>query len=297
MIGRDILKGVVDMHVHSGPSVVTRSLDTGEMLAQAEEAGYKGFVVKDHYIPTVMSALMVEKYQSQKGTRVFGSIVLNNSVGVFNLTMLDAACKMGAKVVWMPTIASQRHIESHAAKGFVGAQSLVSGEKPVYYLNQDGKLIDEVIQVLDYLADHPDLILATGHGSVAEIDQLIPKAVSMGVQKIMVTHPFSTTLASVEDVKRWAAQGAYIDVCGVEFEQVLPTLSRVPFSLLTEYLKVVPHDQLILSSDAGAMTRNGPVSPVDLFYRFLSLLVENKVLTETQVDLMAKKTPATLLGI
>ncbi|MBE6831812.1 DUF6282 family protein [Caproiciproducens sp. R1] len=297
MADREILHGVVDMHVHSGPSVVTRSLDTVEMLQQAEEAGYKGFVVKDHYIPTVMSAAMIEKYHAKKGTRVIGSLVLNNSIGVFNVSMIDAAYKMGAKVVWMPTVSAKQHIDEHAKKSFVGAKKLAVTENPVYYLNEDGKLKEEVLPVLDYMASHPDMILATGHGSVAEINKLVDKAAEMKLEKVVITHPFSTVGASVEDVGRWASKGAYVDVCAVEFEQILPTLSRVPFSLITEYLSVAPQERLILSSDGGAMTRNGPVSPVDILHRFLTLLHENKILTENQIDLMAKKTPAELLGI
>jgi sugar phosphate isomerase/epimerase len=297
MVGREILQDVVDMHVHSGPSIVARSLDTVEMLRQAEEAGYKGFVVKDHYIPTVMSAAMIEKYHAKKGTRVIGSVVLNNSIGVFNVSMIDAAYKMGAKVVWMPTVSAKQHIDAHAAKSFVGAKKLAVAEKPVYYLNDSGELNEAVLPVLDYMASHPDMVLATGHGSVAEIDKLVAKAAEMNVDKIVITHPFSTVSASVDDVKRWAGKGAYVDVCAVEFEQILPTLSRIPFSLITEYLSVVPQERLILSSDGGAMTRNGPVSPVDILYRFLSLLYENKILTGNQIDLMAKKTPAALLGM
>lgn len=297
MTDREILRGVVDMHVHSGPSVVARSLDTVEMLRQAEEAGYRGFVVKDHYIPTVMSAAMIEKYHAKKGTRVMGSVVLNNSIGVFNVSMIDAAYKMGAKVVWMPTVSAKNHIEAHAAKSFVGAKKLAVSEQPVYYLDENGGLRKEVLTVLEYMAAHPDLILATGHGSVGEIDKLVTAASQMGVRKIVITHPFSTTFASVEDVGSWVRQGAYVDICAVEFEQILPTLSRVPFSLIADYLRVAPADRLILSSDGGAMTSKGPVSPVDILYRFLSLLSENKILTEDQIDLMAKKTPAALLEI
>lgn len=53
-VSREILKGFVDMHVHAGPSIAVRKVDAAEMLFQAEEAGYKAFLVKDHYFPTMM---------------------------------------------------------------------------------------------------------------------------------------------------------------------------------------------------------------------------------------------------
>ena len=297
MVGKEILQGVVDIHVHAGPSVVTRSLDAAEMLAQAEEVGYAGFVVKDHYIPTVMSATLTEKHFSKRGTRVMGSVVLNNAIGGFNLLMVDTAYRMGAKIVWMPTVSAKNHIETHAKKSFVGAKQLDVSEQPIYYLDENGELCDDVKRLLAYIAGHPDLVLATGHGSVAEIDRLVPAAMEAGVEKLVITHPFSTTFASVDDVKRWVAQGAYVDICAVEFEQIIPTLSRIPLSLVSDYKKVAPLDRLILSSDGGAMTRNGPVSPITILHKFLSLLLENSILTESEVDMMAKQTPKKLLGI
>ena len=45
---------VIDIHVHAGPSVAKRKLDAGDMLIKSQEAGYKAFVSKDHYSPTIM---------------------------------------------------------------------------------------------------------------------------------------------------------------------------------------------------------------------------------------------------
>ena len=50
-IDRSILQGVYDVHVHTGPSTAKRSVDVVEMLREASEAGYAGFVTKDHYYP------------------------------------------------------------------------------------------------------------------------------------------------------------------------------------------------------------------------------------------------------
>ena len=40
MLRRSFLEGVVDIHIHAGPSVANRKVDAYEMLRQAEEAGY-----------------------------------------------------------------------------------------------------------------------------------------------------------------------------------------------------------------------------------------------------------------
>src|SRR5690554_1931210 len=110
---REILKGVIDMHVHAGPSVAIRDVDAAEMLFEAVEAGYSGFVIKDHYFPTMMSAKLVEKHLGKNRIKVFGSIALNNSVGTFNLKAIDTAYQMGAKIVFLPTVSSKNHIDFH----------------------------------------------------------------------------------------------------------------------------------------------------------------------------------------
>ena len=75
---------------------------------------------------------------------------------------------------------------------------MTAEEKPIYYLDGDGKLIPEVVEVLDYMAAHPDFVLATGHGTPEEIDVLLETAFELGVKKILVNHPhFSVNALSL----------------------------------------------------------------------------------------------------
>ena len=41
---RDILKGILDIHVHAGPSVANREVDAADMLKQAATAGYLSLI-------------------------------------------------------------------------------------------------------------------------------------------------------------------------------------------------------------------------------------------------------------
>ena len=49
---RALLQGSYDLHIHPIPSHVPRLLDDFEVLAQAEEAGMAGVLLKNHYEPT-----------------------------------------------------------------------------------------------------------------------------------------------------------------------------------------------------------------------------------------------------
>ena len=92
---REILKGIIDLHVHAGPSVANRAVDAADMLKEAVVAGYRGFLVKDHYFPSCMGVKMVQEHCDAKGVEIYSSMALNNSMGLFNTLALDAAINMG----------------------------------------------------------------------------------------------------------------------------------------------------------------------------------------------------------
>jgi hypothetical protein len=283
-----ILEGAVDLHIHAGPSVAAREVDAAEMLALAEDAKYKAFVVKDHYFPTTFSAYIAEKHTGNHTVKVFGGIVLNNSVGLFNLTAVDAAYKMGAKFVCMPTLSSKRHIESHKGKHFAGASTSEITETPVYYLTESGELIPEVKSLLEYVATKPDLILYTGHGSAEEVDVLVHDAVKAGVKKILVNHPFQTVNASLEQIVEWSRLGAYIELNGSAFPKF------VPIDILGQILKNVAVEQIVIDTDSA---QKGAGSPVEVLRRFVKLIMDEFNVSEKDICMMIKETPGMLLGI
>jgi len=290
---REILKGVCDLHVHAGPSVANRALDAVDMFYEAEKAGYAGYLVKDHYFPTVMGTNMIDTQLGKGKVRVFGGIALNNSVGLFNLNAVDAAVAMGAKIVYFPTVSSNHHIVEH--KGHfpgAGANSVV--ENPVMYLTEKGEVRDDALAVIKYMAEHPEVILATGHGSAKEIDAMIQKAVELGVKKILVNHPHYLIGATIEEIERWGKLGAYIELNACVTQGVSEKFGVVPASVIDSILQVVPLEQIIVDSDMG-QANNG--SPVEGLLKFIELLMKDCRLTEADINKVAKEVPAMLVGM
>lgn len=91
------------------------------------------------------------------GVKVFGGLVLNAAVGGVNPTAVTAACAMGAKQIWMPTISAVQHLR-HFEGALDRAVPIFNGGKPVPHL-------DEVLELIA----QADIILGTGHLSPAEI--------------------------------------------------------------------------------------------------------------------------------
>ena len=285
----------IDLHVHAGPSVMPRALDGAEMLREAVQNDYAAFVIKDHYFPTMMGAEMIEKHLGGGMCKVYGGIALNNSVGGINLKAVDAACALGAKFVWMPTVSALRHKEMHQGKGlaFPGSKGMNVSEAPIRYLNDEGGLDSAVIEVLTYLAGKPDVILGTGHGSRDEIDALVHKAAELGVKRILVNHPHYMIGATVEDMVEWSKLGAYIELNATVF---VPT-SKFCTNDIAETRRIVDAvglDKIVVDSDYG---QNGNGSPVDGLNRFLELLAETCGLSEPDLARICYQTPAWLLGL
>ena len=184
---RDILKGILDIHVHAGPSVANREVDAADMLKEAIVAGYRGFLVKDHYFPSCMGVKMVQEHCDSQGVEIYSSMALNNAMGLFNCLAVDAAINMGAKIIYFPTVSSKNHIDHHKGN-FVGAGKMSVPETPVVYVDENGVMDPAAVEVLKLIGEK-DVVLGTGHGTAWEIDHLVEEAVKAGVKRILVNHP------------------------------------------------------------------------------------------------------------
>lgn len=292
---KEILKDIVDVHIHAGPSVAARALDAAEMLKAAEEAGYRAIVIKDHYFPTMMGADMVEKHMGNGTVRVFGGMAMSNSIGRFNLVAVDAAIQMGAKFIWMPTLSTKAHIDRHKGH-FVGSGHMSIPEDPVFYLDNAGELIQPVKEVVKFMAKHPETVFATGHGTVGEIDKLVPFAFEKGVKKVFINHPHFIVNAPFETVRKWAEMGAYVEINAVMFDGVSPAAAGgqgLPLALALEYIDHLPCDRLVIDTDLG---QKGGTMPVEGMHRFIRMLMDAGVSYE-KIEMMTKITPAKLLEL
>lgn len=289
------MNGAIDIHVHSGPSVAARKVDAGDMMKDAVDRGYRAFISKDHYFPTMMGTIMITKFLGDGNTEAFGCICLNNAVGGINIFAVDAACAMGAKIVFMPTVSARNHIDHHKHKKFVGAGKMKIEEKPIYYLDDKGELLPEVVEVLKYLAEyHPEVALGTGHGSVEETDKLIEKAVELGIKKILVNHPFFNIEGTIEDCVRWAQKGAFIELNALVYDDVEPASHHLKFDIVKDIYDKVGYQNIVIDSDLGQSIY---MSPVDGLQKFADLIMEKCGATEEEMRVMLIDNPAWLIGL
>ncbi|MFN7925394.1 MAG: DUF6282 family protein [Bryobacteraceae bacterium] len=273
------LRGVVDIHAHSGPDSTPRSIDSLSLVRLAKQKGYRAIVLKSHYEPTAALAGLAR--QEAAGLEVFGGIALNRTVGGINLAAVERMTRVDGgwgRIVWMPTFDSENQARFNKQNA------------PFVSVSKGGKLLPEVLAMLDLIAQKK-LVLATGHSTPAEDLMLIREAKARGVQRIVVTHgmlpPVSMT---VEQAREAASLGAYVEFVG---NAMIGTTKSVEFKDYAVAMKAIGFERCILSSDLGQ--KGNPLHPDGLEMIFRGLRAAG--LTVEQIEQMVKKNPARLLSL
>jgi hypothetical protein len=240
--------------VHIAPDVMPRRVDDLTLARRFREVGLAGFVLKSHYLPTAERAAVVRA--AVPGVDVLGAITLNRAVGGMNPVAVEIAARSGARLVWFPTVDSvnQRTSRAQAPAGakpplWAALQRQLREEgiepPPVEVVGPDG-VRPEVMDVLRLIAKH-DLVLATGHLSAGEILAVVRAATSVGVRRIVVTHPeFTSQRLTVEQQQELACLGAYLERCFTT-----PYTGKVAWETMIENIRRVGPRHSVLSSDLG----------------------------------------------
>ncbi|MCR4440589.1 MAG: DUF6282 family protein [Peptococcaceae bacterium] len=284
----ELLKGAVDIHVHTSPSLFPRSVDDFELAEHARKAGMKGFIIKAHEGSTVERAITLSK---QTGLAVGGCLVLNQFVGGFNPYAVELALKMGAKIIWMPTISARNHLQFHSGGNWKAQKSsyeIKVPDKGYSVLDDDGKILNEVKEILALIAENGGA-LGTGHLSVQEVISLVDEACKMGIKKLLVAHPeldlTKTPLSVQQDL---AKKGAYLE------KSMLPLMPAWKNSTPEETagsIRAVGAERCIIQTDFGQASHP---SPVEGFRMFIEELLKCGI-TEEEIRIMAHRNPCVFL--
>jgi hypothetical protein len=273
------LDGVIDIHAHTSPDSVPRSIDSIDLARLAESRGMRAIVFKNHYEPTADVAYLVHKVVP--GIQAFGGIDLNLSVGGMNPAAVEKmALTTGqlGKVVWMATYDTRAQVE-------------VSKEnRPSVEISRNGELLPETKAVIATIAKY-NLVMATGHNSPEEDLLLIAEARRQGITHIVVTHPMMTPIhMSIAQMQQSAAQGAYLEFV---YNGLIGKSKEYDFADYAKAIRAIGVEHCILSSDMGQPAN--PLHPDGLQQFFEGMRKQG--FTQAEIDQMSKANPARLLGL
>lgn len=266
-----ILQGAIDPHVHSGPSIAPRAIDHLELARQASAAGFSAVVTKDHDYAGTATAILINDNFPELKTKVYTSLVLNNVVGGINPYAVEHAIALGAKIVYLPTLAAENHLawEKSANWAHPASTQKMRHASPVPVLDANKQVRDDVKEVLDIVAKN-DVALASGHIHVSETWTVFEEAKRRGVTRLMFTHPEDIVGASLNDVRGIAAMGAYVEHSLAFFLEGSKFRTRTNEDL-HNHIEAAGVDQTIFCSDLGQV---GTLAPVDGFRRAVALCLE-----------------------
>ncbi|MBN8944044.1 MAG: hypothetical protein J0H01_31330 [Rhizobiales bacterium] len=290
---KELLVGAIDLHCHSGPAAMPRILDHHEALMDCAAAKFRALLYKDHFYLGTAHAIILEKLFPEAGVKLYSGLALNNASGGFNPHAVDHAIKLGAKIIWMPTLSAANHIAVQAsgqAKTFPKTAQKMLDPVPLTALDANGKVSDPVKQILDLIAEG-DVILSGGHLSAQELFLVFDEARARGVKKMLVNHPTYIVGCTEEDIRGLVALGAYMEHSICMF--VEGRSKKFSPEQLARLIEVAGVDRTVLSSDLGLV---GSPRPVDGFRAVVGTLLDLQV-SKTDIRAMIGGHAAKLLNL
>jgi hypothetical protein len=292
---RGLLGGAFDMHVHSGPDVLARKFDDVGLAERVRETGMAGFVLKSHYVCTADRAALIR--QMFPDVHAYGGVVLNNAVGGLNPIAVDIAGRLGAKVVWLPTVDSANELENVAGQKdetklpyWMGiAREMramgIAGDW-LKATDDDGKVSKATHECLEIIGKH-DMILATGHISPKEMPAVVRAAKEHHVERIVITHPeFPTTCLTIEEQQELAKFGVFFERCFTT-----PYSGKISWDHVVNNIRTLGPSSTILATDLGQS--NNP--HVDEGLAIFAQKLLDADFSETEVQQMTARNPGQIL--
>lgn len=274
------LDGAIDIHVHSAPDNVERSIDSIDVAKLARDRGMRAIVLKSHYEPTATMAFIVRK--EVPGIQVFGGIDLNLSVGGMNPVAVEHMTQVTGgygRLVWMSTFDAENQVRYSKEN------------RPFVRVSKDGQLVPDAKDVIAVIAKHPQLVLATGHVSPEEGLMLVREGKRLGVRHMVITHAMQApVLMNVAQMQAAAKEGAFVEfVSG----SIAGRGGQARVDAYADAIRKIGPEWCILSSDLG---QKGNPLPPDGLADFIAAL-RMRGLTERDIDQTSRRNPARLLDL
>ncbi|MBW2424713.1 MAG: hypothetical protein JRG86_10715 [Deltaproteobacteria bacterium] len=290
-MGRLKIENAIDLHCHYGPDMVGAFGDGSygvtalEAATEAAREGYAALVLKAHDFATPALAFALQ--QVVPDVRVFGGLTLDYQAGGVNPAAVESALGLGAKIVWLPTLASAQDYRNGIGR------ELGYPAPGLSVLDERGALIPAVREIMQLVAEH-DAILATGHTSAEEHHAVAKEFGRRG--KVLLTHAGERAAGpglSPAQCRELADLGATVELTALCCASVNGQQGK-SFAEMVEMIEAVGPARCTLASDYGWST--AVPHPATGLHDFLDALWSEGV-PEADLERMASANPAALLGL
>ena len=318
-----LLQGAIDVHVHAGPHLKSspRSVNPIEAAIEAREAGMRAIVLMDVFQMSSGTAWIANR--AVEGMDVYGGIILNTCYGGMNPRAVKTALQYGVDTCRFISFGAHSTYHEAVNEGRYedGEWILLKDRYPDFAEEELSRAIRipgdsvprELAEILEIIAENPDIYLVTGHVSAEEGIRLTELALEYGISKVLISDPVVN--AMTDEQIEWAiGQGAYIErlLAGHTHTTTIPkthyyveeryrssSKSKPPTHGPSGVAKVADQiarfgaDKLIIGTDYGVYTLP---TPVEGLREFIACLMDLGVSTG-DIRKVSSINPARLLGL
>ncbi|THV41847.1 DUF6282 family protein [Glycomyces buryatensis] len=315
------LTGAIDTHVHAGPVLGSNSghADPIEIALEARAMGMRGVVYYDVFGGSSGISWLVNRHVP--GIETFGAYLMNSGHGGLNpravrtALNIEGGCRMisfGSHCTYFQashesTMIDGKAVPLHQAYPKFAEQELSRAVR----IPLSGPVPDDIAEIMEMIAERPEVYLNTGHVSHDEVFRVVELAERFGVAKVLVSHPARGQL-SVAEQKQLAAKGVFMEGCLVDIFATGAPLTHyyaeaeyidrgwaeqphtvAPVSDYMNTLREIGTENVVLGTDYGV--RALP-SAVQGMRTWATLLLDFEFSIE-QIRQMIAHNPARLLGL
>lgn len=278
-----LLEGAVDAHMHTAPDTFSRHDTDFSAARRARDRGMRAIVLKTHHFETATRAWLARE---ETGFEVLGGMTLNDWTGGLNPKAIDGLADYDPSVVWLPTISASNHLRGANIEEFKSAE----GDRGIDLL-EDGRLREDAYRVLEAVAEH-DLVLATGHVSTEEAFAAVEAGFDLGIEDIVITHPFADFLQyGIDEMREITDLGATLEFLYVTTTPRMGEAATVED--VATAIEEIGAENAIIATDAGS-TENEPA--LEMLMRFIHELRDAGV-SDAEIETMVEDNPSTILSL
>jgi len=285
----ELLKGAIELHAHSSPSIFPRRQNDWELVEDVRSAGMSGIVLKAHEgVSYDRAKLIQEKYSDIK---IYGGLVCNHFVGGLNVYAVNLALRMGADIIWMPTLSTAQHknyFKNNSKENILNSKENILSTDETISILKNGVVKENVKQILELIANE-NKVLATGHLSSEEAYKLVLEAKRIGVKKILIQHvDLGISPYNLSEQKQLASEGCFLEKCYLACSD---DFSDLNIQDMAESIREVGVENCVLVTDFG-QKHNKPV--VEALNDFINELQSNNI-NNTDIKQMVVNNPRILM--
>jgi hypothetical protein len=315
----ELLVGSIDSHVHAGPVLKSNPghLDPFQVAIEARDAGMASIVYYDVFGWASGTAWMVNRHV--EGIKTYGGYLMNSCHGGLNPRSVKTAlyiedgCRFisfGSHCTYFSASNEATFLDGELIPLMDAYPKFAKEElSRAVCIPLEDPISDELTEILNMIAEHPEVYLNTGHVSAPETMRILDLAERFGIKKVLIAHAARGQM-TVEQQKEAARRGAFLEGCLVDW--LYPDVPRTHYYVEKEYMhcgseigsktsapkwmrtiREIGPQYFVLGTDYGV---RAAATPVQGMRTLISTLLDYEFSPE-EIRMMTAMNPAKLVGI